>query len=222
MGACVPPPLAEHISSPTVAKQARRSGRLRIGMAVVAVLVVGAVLQAGSPLLRRAGLVTVPQRYVALYFSHPTDLPSHLGPGHHLSFGFGVSNYTGSAIKQRWRVSAVTVSGKARLLRTGTLAVPAGSARTVGVSVSLPAGVVPARVEVSLPSRHLAPVEFHLRPVPNPRRPVHARAHTAGANRARATHARATHTGATHARAARSVHGRATHLGSAHAVGGTR
>jgi hypothetical protein len=184
-------------------------------MAVAGVLVVGAVLQAGSPLLRRAGLVTVPQRYVALYFAHPTDLPSHLSPGRRLSFGFGVSNYTGSAIEQRWRASAIIASGKARLLSAGTLAVPAGGARTVGVSVAMPAGVVPTGVEVSLPGRHLAPVEFHLSPVPNPRRPAHPRA-----AHPRAAHPRAAHPRAAHAGAPRRAHSGTTRLGSTQAVEG--
>jgi hypothetical protein len=194
-------------------------------MAVAGVLVVGAVLQASSPLLRRAGLVTVPQRYVALYFAHPTDLPSHLSPGRRLSFGFGVSNYTGSAIEQRWRASAIIASGKARLLSAGTLAVPAGGARTVGVSVAMPAGVVPTGVEVSLPGRHLAPVEFHLSPVPNPRRPAHPRAAHPRAAHPRAAHPRAAHPRAAHPRAAhagapRRAHSGTTRLGSTQAVEG--
>ncbi len=159
--------MTERFAPGALAKQVKRSGALRLGSAVLAVVAVGAVLQFGSPLWRRAGLVPVAQRFVALSLPHPRDLPAHLGPGRRLVFNFDVANYTGAAIEQPWRASAVGTDHNAFVLRSGTVAVPAGGTRSVTVSVRVPRHVSPALVEVGLPGRHLAPVEFHLAPVPS-------------------------------------------------------
>lgn len=173
--------MTERYAPGALAQQVKRSGALRLGSAVLAVVALGSVLQFGSPLWRRAGLVPVAQRFVALSFPHPRDLPAHLGPGRRLVFSFDVANYTGAAIVQPWRASAVGTDGGTFLIRSGTVAVPAGGTRSVKVSVRAPRHISPALVEVGLPGRHLAPVEFHLTPVPS-RAPVAStstRAHAA-------------------------------------------
>jgi hypothetical protein len=158
--------LAEHFSPIAVARQVRRTGALRIALALLAVIAVGALLQRGSQLLARAGLVPVDQHYVALALPHPTALPAHADHHRPLVFSFDVANHMGSPIDQHWRASGVTAAGVARLLRTGTVAVPAGVTRLVNVSITLPAGFSPSRIEVSLPGRQLAPVFFHLTAIP--------------------------------------------------------
>ena len=163
-----------------------RSGALRLGLALLALVAVGALLQKGSQVLARAGLVPVPQHYVALSLPHPDDLPAHLGSGRRLVFSFDVANYMGSEVDQLWQVSAVTAVSPhrvgpdgvspdgvspdgvstVRLLRQGTVAVPAGATRGVNLSMNIPPGISPVEIEVSLPGRHLAPVSFHLSTVP--------------------------------------------------------
>ena len=163
-----------------------RSGALRLGLALLALVAVGALLQKGAQVLARAGLVPVPQHYVALSLPHPDDLPAHLGSGRRLAFSFDVANYMGSEVDQLWQVSAVTAASPdrlspdrvspdrvspdrastVRLLRQGTVAVPAGATRGVNLSIDIPPGISPVEIEVSLPGRHLAPVSFHLSTVP--------------------------------------------------------
>lgn len=162
--------MAEHFAPTALVKQAKRSGALRVALVVAAILAVGACLQVGSPWLRRAGLVPEHKPYVALSLPHPTNLPAHLGAGGRLVFTFAVTNYTGSAIEQTWEASAVSTGRAAHSFRAGEVAVPAGRSRSVTVHATLATHAAPVEIEVSLPGRDLAPVEFHLGAVDAPRK----------------------------------------------------
>jgi len=177
--------VAEDFAADMAARLVRRRALARLGVAVAAISIVGAALQAAAPVLRSAGLAPAARPYVALWFPHPSVLPAHLGPGGRLAFSFEVGNYTGSAVKQRWVVTALDGRGRARAVRSGWTGVPAGGESRVPVSMTLPQGV--AQVEVALPGRHLSPIEFHLANPPHasPGKVAPTRSRLLSAHRAR-------------------------------------
>jgi hypothetical protein len=158
--------MAEHFAPAVAWQQGRRRGAYRLAGLIGAVVVVGALLQGGTPLLSRAGVVAVPQHFVALYFAKPKSLPARARPGGEISFEFRVANATAGTIGQPWTVSA-TLAGSTVVLDRGTVRIRPASTAAVAVSAPLPkylrAGT--GEVTVALPGRDLAPLEFHVRVV---------------------------------------------------------
>jgi hypothetical protein len=144
------------------AAAAKRLAATRLALGLLAVAATGLLVQAGSPLLRSVGLAPVSQRYVALWFASPAQLPKSPGARGRLEFRFVVGDYTGSAIKQPWVVSALDKRGRSRLVLRGWAYVANGRAATVPVSMVVPPRDKVAQIEVSLPGRRLSPIEFHL------------------------------------------------------------
>ena len=73
--------VAEHFSSGAVQRQTRRVAAYWAAGLVILLLVVGTVLQVAAQPLGKAGLVAVPQRFVAFSLVRPTALPYRLTAG---------------------------------------------------------------------------------------------------------------------------------------------
>jgi hypothetical protein len=156
------PAVAEHFSSAATERQSRRVAAYWVAGLVILILVVGTVLQVAAQPLGKAGLIAVPQRFVALSFVRPTALPYRLAPGSPLRFDFEIANEAGAAITQAWEVTAVGSGGSTAVIEGGTERVGAGATATVDVSAFVPERLRLSAVDVSLPGRHLAPLEFHI------------------------------------------------------------
>jgi len=154
--------VAEHFSSGAVQRQARRVAAYWAAGLVILILVVGTVLQVAAQPLGKAGLVAVPQRFVAFSLVRPTALPYRLTAGSPLRFDFEIDNETGAAITQVWEITAVGSGGSTAVIEQGTERVGAGATRTVNVSAFVPERLRLSTVNISLPGRHLAPLEFHI------------------------------------------------------------
>jgi hypothetical protein len=137
----------------------------------VLVIAVGTVLQAAGRQLGRAGLVPVPQGYVALSFLRPAALPTHAARGSRIAFDFQLANDTRATITQPWQVTVISKAGSAVVVDRGAQRVPAQATATVGVSTAVPKDLTATAVDVALPGRHLAPLEFHVNSAARPLAP---------------------------------------------------
>jgi hypothetical protein len=138
--------------------------RLRAAAVVTLILLavggVGALLQYASGSLGSAGVLPEPQKYYALSFTDPVDLPRGLTSS--LDFTFEIDNHTGGAADPGWQVLALSGSGSPVDVASGRSFMPAGGKDIVPVTVTPPAGTTV--IQVSLPGQPLAPIQFHLTP----------------------------------------------------------
>jgi len=138
--------------------------RARLGLATVlaVVVAVGLVLQLGKGALQSAGVVEPVQRYVAMDFPRPGDLPGEFIRNEPMSFVFRVVNEEGRSLAVPWEVRIVPSKGKPYLVARGRCLVRSGRSSTVKV-VAAPRGHwSTATVEVELPGSGDAPLLFHI------------------------------------------------------------
>jgi hypothetical protein len=152
---------------------------------LLAIVVLGVALQGGGAALRAAGIVAVPQQYVALAIIHPRALPAKVVPGAAIRFRFSVSSTHESVVRQRWvvRVAALppaeaatqgagqtatqsagqtAIPGTGQVIARGAVSVNPGSTVTVPVAVVMPASGAGIIVTISAPGQGLAPLRFRV------------------------------------------------------------
>jgi hypothetical protein len=107
----------------------------------------------GKSLLRSAGLRSGPERYTALAFAKPADLPGQLrAHGVSLRIPFSLRNEEGRAMVYRWAVSEVGARGR-RQIAAGSTALGAGESLWVRPGGRVGCAGSRTRIEVLLTGR---------------------------------------------------------------------
>jgi hypothetical protein len=145
----------------------RRTGVIRLAALLTGLLAIGIVAQFARPWLSSAAVLPAADAHVALTFPEPSSLPTKLDQAGRLTFSFEIVNYAGREIDQAWSVEALGGAHEPQVVDSGHSPVAPGGHVLVSVA-GLAVPLSSTSIAVAASGEPLAPLEFHLSPVPGP------------------------------------------------------
>ena len=131
------------------------TGARRWWPTLATLLVIGVGLSLLVPAGRRQWAISIirqPTPFTALYFDHPTALPSTVTNGQRVNFMFSIANHEENPLNYPYTV-VVSPSNGQSVPTTRTAFVAPGKSRSLAVTVEVACSASPCRVQVSLPDQ---------------------------------------------------------------------
>ena len=97
-------------------------------------------------------IIRQPTPYTALYFDHPSSLPTDVPNDQRVSFTFSIANHEGHSLDYRYSVD-VSPSPSRIPPATGTAVVASGRSRSIATAPEVACSASPCQVRVTLPDQ---------------------------------------------------------------------
>jgi hypothetical protein len=137
----------------------RRRSALTIISGLIALVLVGALVELGSSTLGSLGVVSRPQRYIAIAIADPSRLPLRPVAGRPARISFEVFNRMGHSVRQPWEISVRSGIREAVAAR-GVASVTSGSDSVVSANVRV--GRRASDILIAAPGTGTVPLQIHI------------------------------------------------------------
>jgi hypothetical protein len=137
----------------------RKGSGLVIVSGLIALVLVGAFVQFGSATLGSRGVLSRPQRYIAIAIADPSRLPTRALAGRPARVTFEVLNRMGHDVRQPWQIS-VRTGTRETIAARGVAPVTSGSDSMVSVNIRV--GPRPSDILIAAPGTGTVPLEIHI------------------------------------------------------------
>jgi hypothetical protein len=137
----------------------RKRSALTIVIGLVALVLVGVVVELGSSTLGSLGVLSRPQRYIAIAIADPSRLPLRPVAGQPAKITFEVFDRMGHSIRQPWQIS-VRNGTRETVVARGVAAVTSGSDSRVSANVRV--GRSASDILIAAPGTGTVPLQIHI------------------------------------------------------------
>jgi hypothetical protein len=149
---------AKHLTATPDQAVHKRSASVIVG-GLIALVLVGAVVQFGSSALGSLGVLSRPQRYIAIAIVDPSRLPLRIMAGQPARITFEVFNRMGHNVRQPWQISVRSGTHETVAAR-GVAPVTSDSDSMVSVNVRI--GHSASDILIAAPGTGTVPLQVHI------------------------------------------------------------